>query len=141
MAYSPMIKQYFTIKDKYKDCILLYRLGDFYEMFFDDAVKASKILDLVLTARDCGDGKRAPMCGVPYHAVENYIMKLVNSGCNVAICEQGEQANKKMMDRNVVRVITPGTVIEDNILDEKANNFLLALYLGKKTAAFFDFTI
>lgn len=136
MAYSPMIKQYFTIKDKYKDCILLYRLGDFYEMFFDDAVKASKILDLVLTARDCGDGKRAPMCGVPYHAVENYIMKLVNSGCNVAICEQGEQANKKMMDRNVVRVITPGTVIEDNILDEKANNFLLALYLGKKTAAF-----
>lgn len=135
MAFSPMIQQYLSIKEKYKDCILLYRLGDFYEMFFDDAIKASKILDLVLTGRDCGEPTRAPMCGVPYHAVDNYIQKLVGNGCNVAVCEQGELIDKKMMSRNVVRVITPGTIIEDNILDEKTNNFLLSVYLTKDNAA------
>ncbi len=115
------------MKEQYKDAILMYRLGDFYEMFFEDAKEASEILDLTLTGRNCGLEERAPMCGVPYHAVEAYIQKLIQAGKKVAICEQmntPEEAGKELVTREVVRVITPGTVIEDNILKEDANNYL-----------------
>lgn len=126
---SPMMSYYLTLKEEYKDAIVLFRLGDFYEMFFEDAKKASKILDLTLTGRDCGLEERAPMCGVPYHAVDGYIAKLINAGEKVAICEQLSEAKagKGMVDRGVVRVITPGTVIEDNILNEKKNNYIAAV--------------
>ena len=93
-AVTPMMKQYFEVKNKYEDCILMYRLGDFYEMFYDDALVASKILDITLTGRNCGQEERAPMCGVPFHSVESYIVKLVNAGLNVAICEQTEDPAK-----------------------------------------------
>lgn len=137
MALSPMMQHYLATKEQYKDCILMYRLGDFYEMFFDDAVTVSKALELTLTGRDCGLEERAPMCGVPYHAVDNYIGKLVEKGFRVAICEQMEDPAlaKGLVERAVTRVITPGTVIETNILEEKKNNYLLALSLdadGKK---------
>ncbi|MEG1922871.1 MAG: DNA mismatch repair protein MutS [Clostridia bacterium] len=135
MALSPMMKQYFSIKKDYEDCIVLFRLGDFYEMFHDDAIKASKILDLVLTGRDCGEAQRAPMCGVPYHAITNYIQKLISAGLKVAICEQMELPEKGMAERKIVRVITPGTVIEDNILDEKNNNFLAVVCCNKENKA------
>jgi len=128
MAFSPMMTHYLTIKEQYPDCIVLYRLGDFYEMFFDDAVKASEILDLVLTGRDCGDTKRAPMCGVPYHAVDIYIAKLISKGLKVAVCEQlTDPMPGKMVERDVTRVITPGTVVENTILDEKRNNFICSV--------------
>ena len=131
MALSPMMQHYLATKEQYKDCILMYRLGDFYEMFFDDAVTVSKALELTLTGRDCGLEERAPMCGVPYHAVDNYIGKLVEKGFRVAICEQMEDPAlaKGLVERAVTRVITPGTVIETNILEEKKNNYLLALSL------------
>ena len=124
MALSPMMQHYLTIKEKYKDCIVFYRLGDFYEMFYDDAVKASGLLDLTLTGRDCGLEQRAPMCGVPHHAADTYIGKLVSFGEKVAICEQLEDASeaKGIVERDVVRVVTAGTVIEDGQLDEKTNN-------------------
>lgn len=122
---SPMMTFYLQLKENYKDCIVLFRLGDFYEMFFDDAIKASKILDLTLTGRDCGLEKRAPMCGVPFHAVDGYIAKLISAGEKVAICEQLSNPIKgSMVERDVVRVITPGTIIEDNILDDKKNNYI-----------------
>ncbi len=130
MGYSPMMSHYLKTKAQYPDCILLYRLGDFYEMFFEDAEKASEILDLVLTKRDCGDNQRAPMCGVPYHAVDNYIAKLVEAGQKVAICEQlTEPTGKGMVERGVLRVITPGTVMEGSVLEEKRNNFICAIAL------------
>lgn len=116
--FSPMMKHYLSVKEQYKDCILLYRLGDFYEMFFEDAEKASKILDPTLTGRNCGLQERAPMCGVPYHAVDNYIAKLIDAGQKVAICEQlsdPKDKSREMVDRDVVRVITPGTVVESDI--------------------------
>lgn len=124
-----MMQQYFEIKNKYKEYILMYRLGDFYEMFFDDAKVASKELDLVLTGRDCGEEERAPMCGVPYHAVEGYIGKLVAHGYKVAICEQLEDPSlaKGIVRRDVVRMITPGTLTESSLLDEKKNNYILSL--------------
>ena len=110
---SPMMQQYLMKKDEYKDCILLYRLGDFYEMFFDDALVVSKALALTLTARDCGDNKKAPMCGIPYHAANNYLTKLVSQGYKVAICEQLTAPTKgvSLVQRDVVRVVTPGTKI------------------------------
>ena len=125
MALSQMMQHWLTVKEKYKDCIVFYRLGDFYEMFFEDAVKASKLLDLTLTGRDCGMEERAPMCGVPYHAVEVYLNKLVACGEKVAICEQLEDASqaKGMVSRGVVRVVTAGTVSGDS-LNERANNFI-----------------
>lgn len=128
---SPMMTFYLNLKEQYKDAILLFRLGDFYEMFFDDAIKASNILDLTLTGRDCGLDERAPMCGVPFHAVDNYIAKLISAGEKVAICEQlsDPKASKGLVERDVVRVITPGTIIEDNILDEKKSNYLLSIYM------------
>lgn len=130
MALTQMMQQYFSIKEKYNDCIIFYRLGDFYEMFFDDAVKVSKLLDLTLTGRDCGLKNRAPMCGVPYHASESYIAKLVSLGEKVAICEQLEDpaTAQGMVARGVVRIVTAGTVINDAYLDEKVNNFISCVY-------------
>jgi len=125
---TPMVKQYLSIKEKHKDAILFFRLGDFYEMFYDDAVKASKELDLVLTGRG-KDENRMPMCGIPFHASENYIAKLIDRGYKVAICEQVEdpKASKGVVKREVIRIVTPGTVIEANLLSEKANNYLVAV--------------
>ena len=114
MGLSPMMEHYLAMKEKYKDCVLFYRLGDFYEMFFDDAVRVSKLLDLTLTGRDCGLKERAPMCGIPYHAADSYIAKLVSMGERVAICEQLTEptAGKGMVERDVIRVVSAGTVIE-----------------------------
>ena len=130
---TPMMEQYFEIKDKYKDYIVFYRLGDFYEMFFDDAVVASRELELTLTGRDCGEAERAPMCGVPFHSSEGYIGKLIEKGYKVAICEQTEDPAlaKGLVKREVVRVITPGTLIEAEFLPEKKNNYLCAVYMGE----------
>ena len=132
-----MMKYYLSVKENYKDAILLFRLGDFYEMFFDDAKLASEVLDLTLTGRDCGLEQRAPMCGVPYHAVDGYISKLIAQGYKVAICEQltSPEESKGMLERDVIRVITPGTVIEDDILDDKKNNYLVSVAVNKKTFA------
>ena len=130
MALTPMMKQYFDTKEKYQDCILFYRLGDFYEMFFDDAVTASKVLDLVLTGRDCGLSERAPMCGIPYHAADTYIAKLIENNYKVAICEQltTPEESKGLVVRDVIKVITPGTVMEDSLLKEDKNNFIASVY-------------
>ncbi len=130
MALSPMMEHWKKIKAQYPDCLVFYRLGDFYEMFFEDAVKASAILDLTLTGRDCGLEERAPMCGVPYHAVDVYIQKLVEQGLRVAICEQlsDPKASKGMVDRDVIRVVSAGTVIEGNLLDEKKSNYIACAY-------------
>jgi len=137
MGLSPMMQHYFTIKDKYKDCIIFYRLGDFYEMFFDDAVHASKVLGLTLTGRDCGLEERAPMCGVPYHAADSYIAKLIENGDKVAICEQLEDpaTAKGIVDRDVIRVVTAGTLTDDASLDEKSNNYISSVCLIKDTVA------
>jgi len=128
--FSPMMKHYLELKEEYKDCILFYRLGDFYEMFFDDAILASRELEIVLTGRDCGQEERAPMCGVPFHAAENYISKLIEKGYKVAICEQLEDPKeaKGIVKRDVIRVVTPGTVIETNMLDEKKNNYIMSIF-------------
>ena len=125
-----MMKQYFEIKERYRDCILFYRLGDFYEMFFDDALEASKALGITLTGRNCGMKEKAPMCGVPHHSSENYIAKLIEKGYKVAICEQIEdpKSAKGIVRRDVVRVITPGTITEESMLNEKQNNYLMAVY-------------
>ncbi len=132
---SPMMKQYFEIKEANKDCILFYRLGDFYEMFYDDALTASRELELTLTGRDCGQEERAPMCGVPFHSCEGYIAKLVSRGYKVAICEQTEdpKAAKGLVKRDVIRVITPGTVMEQSMLEEGKNNYICCLYSSDKT--------
>ena len=129
---TPMIKQYLEVKERYKDCILFFRLGDFYEMFFDDAKLVSQELELVLTGRDCGQEERAPMCGVPYHSCEGYIARLVSRGYKVAICEQVEDpaTAKGIVKREVIRVITPGTVIEGSMLDEGRNNYLGVIYVS-----------
>lgn len=129
---TPMMQQYSATKEKYKDCILLYRLGDFYEMFFDDAIIASKVLEIALTGRDCGLEERAPMCGVPHHAVNNYISKLIENNYKVAICEQLEDpaTAKGIVKRDVVRVITPGTIIDQTMLEDKVNNYLSCIYLA-----------
>ena len=126
---SPMMQQYFQVKKEYPGVILFFRLGDFYEMFFDDAKTASKELDLVLTGRDCGQEERAPMCGVPFHSADSYIAKLVSRGYKVAICEQTEdpKAAKGIVKRDVIRVVTPGTAIEGSILEDGVNNFLCSI--------------
>ncbi|QUC67915.1 DNA mismatch repair protein MutS [Aristaeella hokkaidonensis] len=136
MALSPMMQQYLRIHDQYADCLLLFRLGDFYELFFEDAKTASRELELTLTGKDCGLEERAPMCGVPYHSVNTYIEKLIAKGYKVAICEQMEDPAlaKGLVDRDVVRVITAGTVTDPAMLEDKANNYLMCVYLdGKKT--------
>ena len=131
---SPMMKQYLQIKEQNKDCILFFRLGDFYEMFFDDAKLASKELELTLTGRDCGQEERAPMCGVPFHSSESYIARLVAKGYKVAICEQVEDPSKAkgLVKRDIIRVITPGTVTESSMLDEGINNYICCVYTVDK---------
>lgn len=128
------MRQYLETKEKYKDCILFYRLGDFYEMFFDDAIIASKVLDLVLTGRDCGLEERAPMCGVPFHSAEVYIARLLENGYKVAICEQltTPEESPELLVRDVVRVITPGTVMEEGLLKDDVNNFIASVCLDKE---------
>ena len=127
---SPMMRQYLEIKKNYEDTILMFRLGDFYEMFFEDAKTVSRELELVLTGRDCGLEERAPMCGVPFHSVDSYLARLIAKGYKVAICEQMEDPStaKGIVRRDVVRIVTPGTVIESNMLDETQNNFLCSIF-------------
>ena len=133
---TPMMKQYLEIKSEYEGYILFYRLGDFYECFFEDAVVASKVLDLVLTGRECGDGKRAAMCGVPFHKADVFIGKLVEQGYKVGICEQVEDPKQAvgLVKREVIRVVTPGTVTDAELLREGQNNFLASIYFGKECA-------
>ena len=128
--YSPMMKHYLETKEKYSDCILFYRLGDFYEMFFEDAKIAARELEITLTGKDCGQEERAPMAGIPFHAAESYIAKLIEKGYKVAICEQLEDPKtaKGIVKRDVIRVVTPGTVIESNMLDEKKNNYIMSIF-------------
>ncbi|MDD6312514.1 MAG: DNA mismatch repair protein MutS [Firmicutes bacterium] len=130
---TPMMLQYLEIKDKYKDYLLFYRIGDFYEMFFDDAKIASKELDLVLTGRDCGESERAPMCGVPFHSCDPYIGKLVGRGYKIAICEQLEDpaTAEGLVKRDVIRVITPGTVVDNGLLNESVNNYLCTMFVER----------
>ena len=125
-----MMQQYMKTKSEYTDCILFYRLGDFYEMFFDDAIIASRELEITLTGKDCGLEERAPMAGIPYHAAEGYISKLIEKGYKVAICEQLEDPKecKGIVKRDVIRIVTPGTVIESNMLEEKKNNYIMSIY-------------
>lgn len=127
---SPMMQQYFALKEKYPDCVLFFRLGDFYEMFFDDAIRISRELELTLTGRDCGLKERAPMCGIPYHSVDMYLKRLVERGYKIAICEQltDPATTKGLVERDVIRIVTPGTLIESNLLEEGANNYLCSLY-------------
>ena len=134
---SPMMKHYLSLKTKYPDTILFYRLGDFYEMFYEDAILVSRELEITLTGKDCGEEKRAPMCGVPYHAASNYISRLIANGHRVAICEQlsDPKTSKGLVQRDVVQIVTPGTVIENDVLEAKRNNFLLSAYLTKDAIA------
>ncbi|MDB8805951.1 DNA mismatch repair protein MutS [Romboutsia sp. 1001216sp1] len=127
---TPMMKQYFEVKDRYPDCILFFRLGDFYEMFFEDAIVASKTLEIALTGKSCGLEERAPMCGVPFHSANAYISKLVENGYKVAIGEQLEDpaSVKGIVKRDVIRVVTPGTVLDGSLLENKKNNYLMSLY-------------
>ena len=135
---SPMMQQYLAVKDASGDAIVFFRLGDFYEMFFDDAIVVSKILELTLTGRDCGMPTRAPMCGVPYHAADQYLKKLVNLGYRVAICEQMEDPAlaKGLVERGIIRVVTPGTLIESSLLDESSCNYLAAVWAADGETAF-----
>ena len=129
MALSPMMQQYLRIKEQYPDTILFFRLGDFYEMFFDDAKLVSQELELTLTGKECGLSERAPMCGVPYHAVETYLQKLIEKGHKVAICEQmtDPALAKGLVEREVIRVVTPGTVIESNRLEDRRPNYIVSI--------------
>ena len=138
--FSPMMQHYLDTKNQYKDCVLFYRLGDFYEMFFEDAEIVSRELELTLTGKDCGQDKRAPMSGIPYHAADSYIAKLIEKGYKVAICEQVEDPKqaKGIVKREVVRVVTPGTVIESNLLEEKKNNYIMAIY---KSGLYFGISV
>ncbi len=137
MALSQMMQHYLAVKEKYEDCVVFYRLGDFYEMFFDDAVKVSGLLELTLTGRDCGLSERAPMCGIPYHAADGYIAKLVALGEKVAICDQlsDPKAGKGLVERDVVRVVSAGTVIDENALVEEKNNYVACAYKDEETVA------
>ncbi len=137
---TPMMQQYLNMKAKHQDCILFFRLGDFYEMFFDDAKLVSRELELTLTGRDCGLEERAPMCGVPYHAANVYIARLIEKGYKVAICEQMEDpaVAKGLVERDVIRIVTPGTMVDSAVLDERANNYLLAVcFQGEKAGLAF----
>ncbi len=133
MALTPMMQMYLETKEKYKDCILFYRLGDFYEMFFDDAITCSRELELTLTGKDCGLEERAPMCGIPHHAVNTYITKLVEKGFKVAICEQLEDPKeaKGIVKRDVVKIVTPGTITDLTMLDDKKNNYICSINYEK----------
>ena len=134
--FTPMMQQYLKTKDEYKDCILFYRLGDFYEMFFEDALTASKELEITLTGKNCGQEERAPMCGIPYHAVDGYLNKLVSKGYKVAICEQLEDPKlaKGIVKRDVIRVVTPGTNLNTQAIEENKNNYLMCIaYINGRT--------
>ena len=135
MALTPMMIQYFEIKDTCTDCILFFRLGDFYEMFFTDAEVAAKELELVLTGRDCGLEKRAPMCGIPYHAANTYVRKLIEKGFKVAICEQVEDpaTAKGIVKRGIIKIITPGTYTDSSFLEESKNNYVMSIYIDVKS--------
>ena len=127
---TPMMQQYVDTKKQYRDCILLYRLGDFYEMFFEDALIASKALEITLTGKDCGQEERAPMCGIPHHALDGYLNKLIEKGYKAAICEQVEDPKtaKGLVKREVIRIVTPGTNLNMQALDETKNNYLMCLF-------------
>ncbi|NLU09163.1 MAG: DNA mismatch repair protein MutS [Clostridiales bacterium] len=134
MALTPMMEQYMELKEKYKDYVLFFRLGDFYEMFFDDAKTAARELELVLTGRDCGLKERAPMCGIPYHAAGSYIGRLINKGYKIAICEQLEDPAlaKGLVKRGIIKLITPGTYTDSTFLEENKNNYIMCLYIDEK---------
>lgn len=136
MQLTPMMQQYMEIKKDYQDCILFFRLGDFYEMFFEDAITASREMEITLTGKNCGQEERAPMCGVPYHAADTYIAKLVDKGYKVAICEQMEDpaAAKGIVKREVIQIVTPGTVVSQTMLNEKENNYLASVFLDESGA-------
>ena len=138
--YSPMMQKYLETKEKYKDCILFYRLGDFYEMFFDDAITASRELEITLTGKDCGQAERAPMAGIPHHAADSYAAKLIAKGYKVAICEQltDPKTTKGIVERGVIRVLTPGTLVESNMLEERKNNYIMSVY---KSGIFFGISV
>ena len=127
---SPMMRHYLETKEKYKDAILFYRLGDFYEMFFEDAETVSRELELVLTGKDCGLDERAPMCGIPYHAAQSYLGRLVSKGYKVAVCEQLEDPAKAkgIVKRDVVKIYTPGTVTDDGMIPQKSNNYMASVF-------------
>ena len=129
MALSPMMQEYKKVKESYRDCVLMYRVGDFFEMFFDDAIKVSKLLELTLTGKECGLPERAPMCGVPFHAVDTYVSRLIKKGEKVAICDQVEDPKlaKGLVKREVTRVVTPGTNMDIGAGDETRNNFLMSI--------------
>ena len=133
MALSPLMQQYLSVKEQNKDTIVFFRVGDFYEMFFDDAKTASRELELTLTGKDCGLEERAPMCGVPFHSADTYIAKLVAKGYKVGICEQTEDPSKAkgLVKREIIRVVTPGTVMESGMLDESSNNFICTVFSRK----------
>ena len=135
---SPMMAHYLKVKQEYSDCVVFYRLGDFYEMFFDDAIEVSRELELTLTGRDCGMDERAPMCGVPFHSADTYIARLIGAGYKVAICEQVEDPKdaKGMVAREVVRVITSGTTVSDAHLKSGENNYLVVLYKSQSGIGF-----
>ncbi|MCL5090546.1 MAG: DNA mismatch repair protein MutS, partial [Patescibacteria group bacterium] len=133
---TPMMKQYQKIKEQYRDCLLFFRSGDFYELFFDDALIGSQVLDITLTSRPEGKDGRVPMAGVPYHAVDSYLAKLVKAGYKVAICEQlSEPSSRGIVDRDVVRVVTPGTLVDEKALERKENNFIINLAFDSSTLA------
>ena len=138
--FSPMMQRYLETKEQYKDCILFYRLGDFYEMFFDDAIIAARELEITLTGKDCGQEERAPMAGVPHHAAEMYISRLIAKGYKVAICEQLEDPKtaKGIVKRGVIKVVTPGTIIDSNMLEERKNNYIMSIY---KTGIYFGISV
>ena len=138
--YSPMMQHYIATKAKYADCILCYRLGDFFEMFFEDAIMVSRDLELTLTGKDCGQNERAPMCGIPHHAIDSYIARLVEKGYKVAICEQLEDPSKAkgIVKRDVIKVITPGTQVEGSFIEDKKNNYIMSIY---KEGIFFGIAV
>ena len=138
--FSPMMQRYLETKKEYEDCILFYRLGDFYEMFFDDAITASRELELTLTGKDCGQEERAPMCGIPHHAAEIYVSRLIAKGYKVAICEQLEDPKKTkgIVKRGVIRVVTPGTLVDSNMLEERKNNYIMSIF---KTGIYFGISV
>ena len=138
--FSPMMQRYLETKEQYKDCILFYRLGDFYEMFFDDAITAARELEITLTGKDCGQEERAPMAGVPHHAAEMYISRLIAKGYKVAICEQLEDPKnaKGIVKRGVIRVVTPGTIVESNMLEERKNNYIMSIF---KSGIYFGISV
>ena len=133
---SPAMTQFFNIKENYKDCILFYRMGDFYEMFDADAKIASKVLDITLTGKDCGLDERIPMCGIPYHAYESYAQRLIEQGYKVAICEQTDKIVDKIVQREVVRIITPGTVVDTSMLSGSTNTYIMSIYKSKNIVSY-----